>query len=243
MYTAFISDLHLCEHDSLTYERFVQFIAFARTQVSTLYILGDLFDAWIGDDDDHRFSRNIQLKLSELSQAGCSIYLIRGNRDFLLGHAFAETIGAKLLKDVSLVEIDGLRLLLLHGDQLCTDDPNYQKARNALRCPKRIQRFLAMPLWIRRLLAACARWISRHASARKPASIMDANQEAIGRYLVEYQADCLIHGHTHKPRDERRGDQKRRIVLGAWEQEPQIALLKEGKLWLSANWPELVVNN
>ena len=215
----FISDLHL---DGARPDITDQFLTFLRTdarQAQSLYILGDLFEAWIGDDDPDSDKQRIQLALRELTASGVPCYVMHGNRDFLLGKQFCRTTGCRLLDDGTLVNAHGKQVLLLHGDVLCTDDHAYQKLRRRMRNP--ILQFILrnLPLATRRSLAAKIRAGSKAHIENSMAQIMDVNQAAVAQTFADRHVDLMIHGHTHRPAIHSltvHGKPATRIVLGDW---------------------------
>ncbi len=220
--TLFISDLHLDESRPAVTALFLDFLRKRAAQAEALYILGDLFEAWIGDDDEGAHPRQVIAALRALSDAGVPVRIMRGNRDFLLGPRFAGQCGATLLDDPAVVHLSGEDTLLMHGDTLCTDDRDYQQFRSVVREPAWQQAFLARPRAERAVLAREARDASRHATAGKPYAIMDVNQQAVLAALRAHGVCRLIHGHTHRPaihRFECDGQPAERIVLGDWHQQ------------------------
>jgi len=197
--TLFISDLHLGPEQPQLSAAFRHFLATLAPLPDAFYILGDLFDRWIGDDDDAPWITPIADALRALSDAGVAVSLMHGNRDFLLGTAFCERVGAKLLPDPCVLEHRGLRLLLTHGDALCTDDLAYQAYRRGVRDPVWQSGVLALPLAERRLLAAQLREASDLASTGKSMAIMDVATPAVASLAEVYAPDAIIHGHTHRP--------------------------------------------
>jgi UDP-2,3-diacylglucosamine hydrolase len=217
----FVSDLHL---DALEPASAAQFIAFLEERAAgaeALYILGDLFESWIGDDEEDACSRSVCEALRRLAAQGVPCYLMHGNRDFLLQQGFAERSGTRLLDDPVIVESYGERVLLTHGDALCTADRSYQKLRSLVRNAGWQRRFLALPLGVRRLLAQQARDGSRRHTGNTAAYIMDVDQGAVDAAMRACGTRVLIHGHTHRPavhEFELDGAPARRIVLGAWHE-------------------------
>ena len=225
MRTLFISDLHLDEARPQIVDLFARFLADEARQADALYILGDLFESWIGDDDNAPLATRVANALRALRDRGVPIYFLHGNRDFLLGTDYAARAGIELLADPAIVELDGERTLLMHGDTLCTDDIEYQKFRNLVRNPAWQAQFLAKPLAERRAFAAQAREESRKQTAMKAAEIMDVNQAAVESTMHEYGVHRLIHGHTHRPaahRFELDGRAAERIVLGDWYEQSSV---------------------
>jgi len=225
MATLFISDLHLDETRPQIVDLFVRFLADEARKADALYILGDLFESWIGDDDDAPLATRIAHALRSLRDSGVPIYFMHGNRDFLLGAEYAKRAGMELLADPTIVELDGERTLLMHGDTLCTDDVEYQKFRGLVRNPAWQQQFLAKPLAERRAFAAQARGESRKQTAMKAAEIMDVNQGAVESAMRTHGVRRLIHGHTHRPATHRfdlDGQAAERIVLGDWFEQSSV---------------------
>jgi len=221
----FISDLHLTAGDAETTRRFVEFMAGPARAARDLYILGDLFEAWIGDDDDDPRLAPIVAALRELTDAGVSCALMHGNRDFLLGPRFCAATGARLLGDYERIVLFGQPVLLTHGDLLCTDDTRYMALRSELRSPNWQRDFLARPLNERRQIASDLRQLSATEIAAKDEYIMDVNQAAVERTMRDHDVTLLMHGHTHRPavhRFELGGQPAARIVLGAWYHDPSI---------------------
>jgi UDP-2,3-diacylglucosamine hydrolase len=221
----FISDLHLTAGDTETTRRFVEFMAGPARTASDLYILGDLFEAWIGDDDDDPRLAPIVTALRELTDAGVACALMHGNRDFLLGPRFCAATGTRLLGDYERIVLFGQPVLLTHGDLLCTDDTRYMTLRSELRSPSWQRDFLARPLPERRQIASDLRQLSATEIAAKDEYIMDVNQAAVERTMRDCDVTLLVHGHTHRPavhRFELGGRPAARIVLGAWYHDPSI---------------------
>ncbi len=216
----FISDLHLTPERPDAVALFLAFLQGRARAAAALYILGDLFDAWIGDDDDEPPYPAVRAGLRALTDAGTRCRLMRGNRDFLLGTAFARDTGCSLLRDPAVVDLAGMRTLLMHGDLLCTDDLPYQRFRRRVRNPIVQRLFLWQPLPKRRAIAADYRKKSAAAMAEKRHEIMDVNQGAVERYMRRLRVDRLIHGHTHRAADHAftlRGRSASRIVLAEWQ--------------------------
>lgn len=223
----FISDLHLSPERPAISQLFQRFLRQRAAAASALYILGDLFDAWVGDDAEDVCGRETIEALGRLTAGGCTLYLQHGNRDFLLGEAFARRCAAQLIAEEHCLPLAGTQALLLHGDLLCSDDADYQQARRMLRNPAFIQDFLAKPVAVRRELAADYRRRSGEAISLKAADIMDVNPATIDDLMNRRQARILVHGHTHRPGDHRLGD-RRRIVLGQWREDGAQILVCRG---------------
>lgn len=225
MTVLFISDLHLTAGDSETTGRFVKFMEGPAREARELYILGDLFEAWIGDDDDDPRLQPIVAALRALTNAGIGCALMHGNRDFLLGPKFCATTGTRLLGDYERVTLFGEPVLLTHGDLLCTDDTRYMTLRDELRSADWQRDFLARPLAERRQIASDLRQLSATEITTKADYIMDVNQHAVERAMRNHGVCLLLHGHTHRPAVHRftlDGREAARIVLGAWYHEPSV---------------------
>ncbi|MDH2245650.1 UDP-2,3-diacylglucosamine diphosphatase [Pseudomonas sp. GD03855] len=217
-----ISDLHLEEERPDITRAFLHFLATRARQAEALYILGDFFEVWIGDDAMTPFQRSIADALRALSEGGTRIYLMHGNRDFMLGKGFCRAAGCTLLADPSVVELGGERVLLMHGDSLCTRDEGYMRLRRLLRNPLSLLILRNLPLSTRKKLARKLRSESRTQTRMKAADIIDVTPELIPRVLAEHRVRTLIHGHTHRPAThqlEVDGHPGRRIVLGDWDQQ------------------------
>jgi UDP-2,3-diacylglucosamine hydrolase len=221
----FISDLHLDESWPHIVDEFERFLTEDARGARALYILGDLFESWIGDDDDSPIADRVARALRALSDSGVPIYFMRGNRDFVLGKDFARKAGMTILDDPTVIDLDGTRTLLMHGDTLCTDDVAYQKFRKIMhnRWFQRIA--LALPLSVRRRIAGRLRGQSQKHVARKTEAIMDVNQGAVEAAMRAHGVRTLIHGHTHRPAAHRfdlDGQTAERIVLGDWYDQSSI---------------------
>jgi UDP-2,3-diacylglucosamine hydrolase len=218
----FVSDVHL---DATAPEATEQFLAFLRTEAAraaALYILGDLFEAWVGDDDQEPANTAVCQGLRGLTAGGVACFVLHGNRDFLLGAGFCERSGCRLLSDPVIAELDGERVLVTHGDALCTDDHAYQELRSIVREPDWQRRFLALPRTHRELLADEARAGSRRHTTRTVPNIMDVNAGAVAAAFRAARTRRMIHGHTHRPGThelEVDGEHAQRIVLGAWYEQ------------------------
>ncbi|ESR00620.1 UDP-2,3-diacylglucosamine hydrolase [Stutzerimonas chloritidismutans AW-1] len=217
-----ISDLHLEEERPDITRAFLHFLATRACQAEALYILGDFFEVWIGDDAITPFQQSIADALRALSERGTRIYLMHGNRDFMLGKGFCRAAGCTLLGDPSVVELGGERVLLMHGDSLCTRDEGYMRLRRLLRNPLSLFILRHLPLSTRRKLARKLRNESRAQTRMKASDIIDVTPELIPRVLAEHGVRTLIHGHTHRPAThelEVDGRPAQRIVLGDWDQQ------------------------
>ena len=198
--TLFISDLHLCASRPRINQLFFDFFESAARKADQLYILGDFFEYWAGDDDiDDPFNRSIVRALAALTSSGVAVYLMHGNRDFLIGKAFCQASGAKLLPDPSVIELNGTRTLLMHGDTLCTDDVEYQNFRKEVRDPRWQREFLSQPLAQRKAIIEDLRRRSETEKQTKSRDIMDVTPASVEAVLREHGYPSLIHGHTHRP--------------------------------------------
>jgi len=197
--TLFIADLHLSPDRPAITRLFFQFLEEQAGQSSTLYILGDLFDAWVGDDNPLPAIKEIFAALKAATDSGLSIKVMHGNRDFLIGTQFGTETGCQLIDDPTLITLNGKPTLLTHGDLLCSDDKEYLQARGLLRSPQFIDDFLSKTIPERIALAAEYRKRSGEVISQKAADIMDVNQQTVEETLKEHQALQLIHGHTHRP--------------------------------------------
>ncbi|MCY4471969.1 MAG: UDP-2,3-diacylglucosamine diphosphatase [Kistimonas sp.] len=216
MRNLFISDLHLMPERPDLAQGFFDFVRTQAVGAAALYILGDFFDNWIGDDLMDPFQERVAEALAALAAAGTQIFVMHGNRDFLLGETFCRQAGCKLLPDPSLIELAGQRLLLLHGDSLCTGDRMYMRYRRLVRSPVLKSLFLRLPTSWRRGIARQLRTKSRGNRARSMGVYTDVSPDAITAALAAYEADSMIHGHTHKPAVHNLAGGGRRWVLGDW---------------------------
>jgi UDP-2,3-diacylglucosamine hydrolase len=218
--TLLISDLHLAPERPQTVDAFVAFLRGPARLADRLYILGDLFEVWIGDDGlDEGFSAGIAKELAAVSGGGTRVFFQHGNRDFLVGQRFAGAAGLELLAEEVVVPLHGRQALLVHGDQLCTDDLAYQAMRAQIRAPAAVAAFLARPLAERAAIARDYRRQSMAATAAKSEALMDVNPGAVAGAFRRHGVDLLIHGHTHRPaRHEHVVDGRRceRWVLPDW---------------------------
>jgi UDP-2,3-diacylglucosamine hydrolase len=219
--TYFISDLHLDQTAPAITRCFIDFLQNQGSTAEAIYILGDFFERWIGDDEKNSLTEQVAAALKKLSMNGIKLYFMCGNRDFLLGKKYAQACGMEILKDPTVLNLYGKKILLMHGDLLCTDDLAYQRFRRLAHNPLFKILFLALPLFIRRRIADKAREKSRRYTQTANLKIQDVNQTTVEHYLSTYHVDCLIHGHTHRSaiHDFRlHGKPARRIVLDAWHE-------------------------
>lgn len=218
----FISDLHLDETRPDITHAFLTLLKDLQGQASQLFILGDFFESWIGDDESTPLQHTISAALRALSNSGTELLLMHGNRDFLIGEQFARASGCHLLDDPSVILHGTERVLLMHGDSLCSHDANYMKFRATIRNPNFLAPFLKRPLEERRSTAAQLRAMSKQNNRQKAADIMDVNPDEIPQALRAANAHLLIHGHTHRPaihRFELDGQPSARVVLGDWDEK------------------------
>jgi UDP-2,3-diacylglucosamine hydrolase len=226
--TLFISDLHLDGTRPDITRQFLQFLDGEASEAERLYILGDLFEAWIGDDDPDPDKRRVVAALRSLSDRGVRCFVMQGNRDFMLGKRFCAATGASPLEDGTVVAVNGRRVLLMHGDTLCTDDHSYQRLRRIVRNPLVQLVLRTMSLAQRQRLANRMRAGSKaHIEATGKASpyVMDVNSEAVANAFRKYHVDLLIHGHTHRPAIHELtvdGTPRTRIVLGDWYEQGSV---------------------
>ncbi len=199
MHSIFVSDLHLCPTRPAINRIFFDFLGAPAAQAEALYILGDLFEYWAGDDDDDPFNATVSAALRELAGRGVALYLMHGNRDFLIGSRFSTTCGATLLPDPTRLDLYGTSTLLMHGDTLCTDDLEYQTFRLQVRNPDFQREFLAQPLAKRKRKIENMRAASEATKKIKPEAIMDVTAAAVETQLRIHAYPRLIHGHTHRP--------------------------------------------
>lgn len=196
----FISDLHLAPERPRPVSLFLRFLVEVAPYAGALYILGDLFEAWVGDDDlEQDFNTNIVLALRALSEHGVPVFFLAGNRDFLISADFARASGLKLIPDMTRIDLFGTPTLLSHGDAFCTDDAAYQAFRAQVRDPAYQAQFLRLPLAERHAMVRTLRERSERAKADKRPDIMDVNTEAVEQSLKHWNVQRLIHGHTHRP--------------------------------------------
>lgn len=217
--TYFIADLHLAQNRPDITACFLSFLQNDAPKAQALYILGDLFEYWVGDDDDSSFILEISQAIKALSNLGCKIYFIHGNRDFLLGKRFAKQSGMILLPEVTLIDLYGEPVVIMHGDTLCTRDVGYQKFRKKSRSWWWQAIIKSLPLSIRRKIANNYREQSASATAMKSQDIMDVTQSEVVDCLSQYHSKVMIHGHTHRPYVHQvsvNNQAAKRIVLGDW---------------------------
>jgi UDP-2,3-diacylglucosamine hydrolase len=232
-----VSDLHLDASRPGITRLFLEFLGGEARQAQALYVLGDLFEAWVGDDDPGEPGASVCAALKALADSGVPVFLMRGNRDFLFGPGIAARCGATLLPDPCVVDLYGRATLLMHGDLLCIDDVGYQLFRRQVRDPAWQATFLAQPLEARRAFAAKARAASREHQSGLAETIVDANPATVAEVMARHGVSRLIHGHTHRPaiHSLNLGDcPAQRIVLGDWYDQGSVLRLDGDHLGLEA---------
>ncbi len=223
--TLFISDLHLAPERPDIIRLFVDFMKQQASQAESLYILGDLVEYWLGDDDRAEGLGEVFDCMKQHADNGLKIYLMHGNRDFLMGEQLAERAGCSLIHEPYIAHFDDTPVLLLHGDILCTDDVRYQELRKMLRNPAWQQDFLSKPLAERELMAQALRKQSQEETQSKASDIMDVNTQAVEDAFRQHNVSLMIHGHTHRPaihQLEVDGQPAQRIVLGDWYSQGSV---------------------
>ena len=221
----FISDLHLHPSRPAVTDLFVRFLEESADAADALYILGDLFEVWIGDDDPDPHHRRVIDALRAFTHAGPDCFVARGNRDVIIGRRFCNETGSRLLDETTVIELYGARVLVSHGDELCTDDHSYQRFRRRTRSPTWRALWLALPRSVRRYLAQHARRRSQADTALKPEDIIDVSMEAVEAAFIEHRVTTMIHGHTHRPgvfELELLRKTRTRIVLGDWYEQGSV---------------------
>jgi len=227
----FISDLHLCASRPNITTAFIEFLQHTASKAKALYILGDLFEYWAGDDDiSDEFNMRIINAFKALAESGTQIYFMHGNRDFLIAEDFCRAAGVTLLADPSIIDLQGQKVLLSHGDDLCTDDAAYQQFRAQVRDKQWQADFLSQPLQVRKKQIEAIRMRSEQEKSQKSLAIMDVNDDAVNALVRKYHPDLLIHGHTHRPnRHSINLDGKliTRWVLGDWYEQGSYLVCDE----------------
>lgn len=243
MITYFISDLHLSDERPDITGLFEQFLQNEARKADALYILGDLFDAWIGDDDQTSFHRRVISAIARLTASGVPAYFIHGNRDFLIGERFARETGVILLPEEACIDLYGTPTLIMHGDTLCTLDTSYLRFRKIIRNPWLLAVLTRLPLAFRRYIA---RRLRAESKSQKPLSDsdlvrMDATEEAVQDAFRRHQVRRLIHGHTHQPCIHQHplpsGETGTRIVLGDWYEHGSVLEVSADNLQLHQEQP------
>jgi UDP-2,3-diacylglucosamine hydrolase len=227
MATLFVSDVHLSARRPDIVDAFEHFLQSQAQQADAVYILGDLFDEWLGDDDARAPHPRITQALSGLTESGVPVRIMHGNHDFLLGASFEQASRCSLIGDPSVIDVGSTRVLVMHGDTLCTRDSDYQAFRKMSRDPDNQREFLELPLKARAERAAALRGQSRQETRLKPEDIMDVTPEAVTEAMREHHVRHFIHGHTHRPAVhelEIAGKSAVRIVLGDWYQHDSVLI-------------------
>jgi UDP-2,3-diacylglucosamine hydrolase len=248
MATLFISDLHLHASRPHVTKHFLMFLTEMAAKSDALFILGDFFETWIGDDNNSRHDQSVIDALAHFSKSGVPVYLMHGNRDFLIGKQFAKAAHCKLIPDPSVIELYGTRFLLMHGDSLCTLDVLHQRFRKIVRHPITKTLFLWLPLRWRQKIAATLREISRNKMKKSSVTLpsieqkkrYDVTPEAVQKALAKHQALCLIHGHTHIAgvhefkMNIQPPQMAKRIVLGEWNARGNVLILEKDSIELKS---------
>jgi UDP-2,3-diacylglucosamine hydrolase len=227
MLNLFISDLHLDIQYPLGIETFLKFLKEKASNADALYILGDLFEVWIGDEDLDTNYKSIQKGISDLRNNNTACYFMHGNRDFLVGKRFSDLTGCKILPEEYIIYINEEKILLTHGDLLCSDDKKYLEFRSKVRNQKWVDAFLRKPIRERYLIANDLRKKSYIAMEEKSEEIMDANANTVKKTMTKHNVNIMIHGHTHRPNIHKykiENQEKTRIVLGAWHDDPKYLI-------------------
>lgn len=217
MTTLFISDLHLDPSRPAVTRAFLDLLSAEALTADALYILGDFFEVWIGDDDDAELNQTIIAALKTLTSNNTPVYIMHGNRDFLMGGQFCQQTGCQLIPDPTVINLYGRNVLLMHGDTLCTDDTRYMEFRQQCRSKAWQNELLSHSIEQRRKLAKQMRADSKAANSNKAEDIMDVNQDEVQRMFTQHGVDLMIHGHTHRPAIHQQKDNNaKRVVLGDW---------------------------
>lgn len=223
-YTLFISDLHLQSGEPEKTDLFVKLLNGKALQADALYILGDFFEVWVGDDDDSAFNENIKAALKKFTNTQIPIYFMHGNRDFLIGKKFAQDTGCTLINDPTKIDLYGSPTLLTHGDMLCTKDKGYMRYRKLVRNPKYQKLFLLLPLKLRKKIARYLRIKSTKIKESKPNELKNIDNRILINLMQQYQVKQIIHGHIHKQGIYDKGT---RISLGSWNEKSSILTYPE----------------
>lgn len=219
MQTLFISDLHLTPSRPDITASFIHFMRHDAINADALYVLGDLFDFWIGDDDPTPFSQSIKEEFKRLTNAGVTCFFVHGNRDFLIGQRFAKQTGVTLLAEESVIDLYGQQAVILHGDTLCTDDVGYLAYRAKVHQPWLQWLFNRLPYWLKTRIVRRVQTDIRQEKSNKSMMIMDVTPSEVIKVMTKHQVDIMIHGHTHRPAIHKISEikPKIRIVLGDWD--------------------------
>lgn len=249
MHYYFISDLHLSKENPETLSDFKNFSQNCIKPNSQVYILGDLFEVWIGDDHEDNFFDEVKKNISAISENGNELFFCHGNRDFLIGEKFLKETQMTLMADETCITINDLRLLIMHGDQLCTHDVAYQEFRSMVRSPDWKNSFLSLEIEEREEKARQLREKSKQSNANKSDVAMDTNSLTVREYFENYNPDILIHGHTHKPAihnetffiDKKIYPQPShgiRVVLGDWDKKEKVLCITDNQLTINHIGPD-----
>ena len=222
----FISDIHLSENNPHLTNAFKKFLNESKEACTHLFILGDLFEIWIGDDDNNPFIQDIKQALIDFTSDGPETFLMHGNRDFLIGETFANEVGISILSDPHTLDINGMKTILSHGDFLCTDDADYIEFRNEVRSKEWQKNFLSKSIDERNEIANSLRSGSKDATSKKSLDITDANIETVNNFIEKNKPDIFIHGHTHRPKIHEHSSTKR-LVLGDWNESGWYCSIKD----------------
>jgi UDP-2,3-diacylglucosamine hydrolase len=236
MTTLFISDLHLSPDNESLIQLTVDFLATQTKGIESLYLLGDIFNTWLGDDIVATEFEPLILQLQKLHQAGINTYLMVGNRDFMMGQQFAKRCGCQLLSDPTIIDLYGIKTLLMHGDSLCIDDVSYQRYRRKTRNKYLQWCFLHLPVRYRQGISDKIKQKSHDQKKSKSFQIMDVNETEVSRIMQQYQVQHLIHGHTHRPAIHRLKIENKpayRIVLGDWQGKASVLKCDDRQFELS----------
>ena len=225
----FISDIHLSENNPHLTNAFKVFLNESKETCTHLFILGDLFEIWIGDDDNNSFIQDIKETIIDFTLDGPETSLMHGNRDFLIGEAFANEVGISILSDPYTLDINGMKAILSHGDFLCTDDSDYIEFRNKVRSEAWQKDFLSKSIDERNEIANSLRSDSKDATSEKSLEITDANLETVNNFIRENKPNIFIHGHTHRPKIHEHNLTKR-VVLGDWDKCGWYLSIEENSL-------------
>jgi len=229
MKARFISDIHLSKDNPHLTDAFKAFLNESKETCTHLFILGDLFEIWIGDDDDNPFIQDIKKALINFTSDGPKTFLMHGNRDFLIGESFANEVGISILPDPYTLDINGMKTMLSHGDFLCTDDADYIEFRNKVRSEEWQKDFLSKSIDQRNEIANLLRSDSKNATSEKSLEITDANLETVNIFIQENKPEIFIHGHTHRPKIHKHNSTKR-VVLGDWDKCGWYLSIEENSL-------------
>ena len=230
MTTLFLSDIHVSDQHPEISDHLKEFLLKEESKTNAIYVLGDLFEYWLGDDDPNPSFAEIKNLLKTLSDKNISLFFMHGNRDFLIGESFAKETGCQILHDPCVIDLFGKKVLISHGDIFCTDDKEYQLFRNQTRDPAWKESILSKSLSFREEFAKQARLESSIHTSLKKNEIMDVNKDEILKIYEKYNVDIIIHGHTHRPAIHDvsfNGRNYQRIVLGDWYEQGSILRCSE----------------